>query len=208
MKPHPHPAARQRRTLPRGLTLMEVVIAIAVMAISVPLVFTATTSANSSRRSAEADTRSVWLARETQREIITKWSDEPSISGQSIITTPFGFPQNSPTGEASGDGPGPFTKVLIFGNEGAFISEGSTQDLDAPSLIPGATYLLALHAEPYTPPGIAPTASQPALAKVTIDVLSPATAPPGTPSIDGRPGEPGKRSLHRYTFITTRQGLL
>jgi type II secretory pathway pseudopilin PulG len=169
------------------MTLMEVVIAIAVMAFAVPLIFTAITSANDSRRAAETDTRSVWLARETQREMILKWSEDSTIEAQSIITSSFPFP---------GTGLGTSTATLIFDNEGEFISEGSTSDQDAPSIIPGAVYVVSISAETYTPPGTAAASGQDTLAKVTINVASPAKAPPG------------KRSEYRYIFITTRQGLL
>jgi type II secretory pathway pseudopilin PulG len=170
-----------------GMTLMEVVIAISVMAFAVPLIFTATTSASSSRLAAEADTRSVWLTREVQREIILKWSEDSNIEDQSIITSTFPFP---------GSGLGVSSKTLIFDNAGEFISEGGPSDRENSSVIPGAAYVVFVEAEIYTPPGAVPSSGEDTLARVTIDVSSPAKT------------IPGKRSQYRYIFITTRQGLL
>ena len=170
-----------------GMTLMEVVIAISVMAFAVPLIFTATTAASSSRLAAEADTRSVWLTREGQRQIILKWSDDRRIEGQSIITTDFSFPEAD--AESS-------TKTLIFDNAGKFISEGSEDDQEASSAIAGAAYVVSISAETYTSTGASNTSSEGTLAKVTINVANPAKT------------APGKRSQYRYVFITTREGLL
>ncbi|MGJ8643676.1 MAG: hypothetical protein ACSHX9_09730 [Luteolibacter sp.] len=177
--------ARRGNLVAHGMTLMEVVIAIGVMAFAVPLIFTAISSAAASRLAAEADTRSVWLAREVQREMILKWSEDSNVSDQSVIATSFSFPTT---------GSGDSSKTLIFDNEGEFISEGSTSDQDAPSVIPGATYVISINAEVYTPPGA--STGQDTLARVTIDVANPAKT------------TPGKRSQYRYIFITTRQGLL
>lgn len=187
MKSPAYKPAAKRASIAPGMTLMEVVIAVSVMAFAVPLIFTATTSASRSRLAAEADTRSVWLTREVQREIILKWSDDSNIEEQSIISTSFPFPD-----AGSGDS----TKTLIFNNTGEFVSEGSTSDQDAPSTIPGAAYVVSVKAETYTPPGAAATTGQDTLARVTIDVANPAKT------------IPGKRSQYRYIFITTRQGLL
>ncbi|MEP2776775.1 MAG: hypothetical protein ABJQ29_11305 [Luteolibacter sp.] len=179
--------AEKCRRLAPGMTLMEVVIAIAVMAFAVPLIFTATTSASASRLAAEADTRSVWLAREVQRQMILKWSVDPIVSEVSIIDTAFAFP---------GTSSGASTKTLIFDNEGGFISEGSSSDTDAPSVIPKAAYVVTISAVAYIPSGATASSGQDTLARVTIDVASPAKA------------LPGKRGQYRYIFITTRQGLL
>lgn len=185
MKSAPYRNARKRAFFASGMTLMEVVIAIGIMAFAVPLIFTAISSAGASRLAAEADTRSVWLAREVQRQMLLKWSDDSSVSDQSVITASFPFPQT---------GTGDSTQTLIFDNEGEFVSEGSTSDQEAPSAISGAAYVVTISAEAYTPPGT--TSGQDTLAKVRIDVANPAKT------------APGQRSQYRYVFITTRQGLL
>lgn len=185
MKSAPYSIDRKRAFFASGMTLMEVVIAIGVMAFSVPLIFTAISSAGASRLAAEGDTRSVWLAREIQRQMILKWSEDSNVSNQSLIASPFPFPQA---------GAGESTRTLIFDNEGEFVSEGSTSDQEAPSTIPGAVYVVTISAETYTPPGT--TSGQDILARVSIDIANPART------------APGKRSQYRYVFITTRQGLL
>ncbi len=77
------PRARISRTSRPGMTLMEVVIAIGVVAFVVPLILAATGSAGSSRRDAEADTRSAWIAKEVQRQMILKWSEDQTVEDQS-----------------------------------------------------------------------------------------------------------------------------
>ena len=169
------------------MTLMEVVIAISVMAFAVPLIFTATTSASSSRLAAEADTRSVWLTREVQRQIILKWSEDSTVESQSVITSSFPYPES---------GADTSTATLIFDNTGEFISEGSSTDEEASSTVAGAAYVVSISAETYNPSGTSTTSGQDMLARVTIDIANPAKT------------VPGKRSKYRYIFITTRQGLL
>lgn len=185
MKYTPYSKARSFGFFASGMTLMEVVIAISVMAFAVPVIFTAISSAGTSRLAAEADTRSVWLAREVQRQMILKWSEENQVSDQSVISSSFAFPET---------GAGGSTQTLIFDNDCEFISEGDATDQDAPSAIPRAAYVVTMSAEAYAPPGAA--TGQGTLARVTIDIANPAKA------------EPGKRSQYRYIFITTRQGLL
>ncbi len=60
-----------------GMTLMEVVIAIGVVAFVIPLILAATGSAGNSRRNAEADTHSAWIARDVQQNMIVAWGDHP-----------------------------------------------------------------------------------------------------------------------------------
>ena len=166
----------------RGMTLMEVVIAIGVIAFVIPLILGATGSSGNSRRNAEADTRSVWLAREAQRQVLSKWA-EPAR--ESVIADSIAFPEFSSAASPL---------VLAFDAQGEFIAGGGPQDLSAPSKIPKAAYLVAVHGETYTPPGGAGAAGL--FSQLHIRVLSPAKATPAT------------RSTYRYNLITTRQGTL
>lgn len=166
----------------RGMTLMEVVIAIGVIAFVVPLILAATGSAGDSRRNAGADTRSVWLAREVQRQVLSKWA-EPARD--SVITGSLTFPAFSSQAAPL---------VLAFDAEGEFIAEGSAQDLSAPSKIQKAAYLVAVHGESFTPPGGAGATGLFSL--LQIRVLNPAKA------------SPASRATYRYNLITTRQGTL
>lgn len=174
--------ATNRSAFARGMTLMEVVIAIGVVAFVIPLILAATGSAGNSRRNAEADTRSAWLARNIQQELILSWGENPS---QSIFETSQDFPDLA-TAEAP--------EILLYDADGEFLQKGSSQDFDKPSKVAGATYVVALSADEYRPPGLATTANP--LALVRLRVLHPAKS------------APGKRSTYRYGFITSRHGTL
>lgn len=164
-----------------GMTLMEVVIAIGVVAFVIPLILAATGSAGDSRRSAEADTRSVWLARQVQQEVLSKWAEPPRSS---VIESAIAFPAF-----ASADSP----EVLAYDTGGVFLAKGSAADLTAPSKVPNAAYLVAVHAEAYEPVGVPAVPGK--LAMLHIRVIHPAKA------------APGGRSTYRYNLVTPRQGI-
>jgi type II secretory pathway pseudopilin PulG len=166
----------------RGMTLSEVVIALGVVAFVVPLILAATGSANSSRLSAEADTRSAWLAREVQREITSAWS---APAPQTHFGTALSFPVF-----ATANAP----EILAYDADGRFIEKGAPKDLTAASLTPNAAYLVAVHGEAHIPPNLAIGTNT--LSQLTIRVLHPAKA------------TPAKRSDLRYQIITPRQGSL
>jgi type II secretory pathway pseudopilin PulG len=167
-----------------GMTLMEVVIALGVMAFVIPIVLTATGSANISRLSAEADTRSAWLAREVQREIITAWT-VPAPTPASAFGAALAFPVfATPTAP----------EILAYDSDGNFLAKGTAADLTAASKIPKASYLVAVHGEVHRPPNLA--AGPDTLSLLTIRVLHPAKAPAA------------KRSDLRYQIISPRQGTL
>ena len=172
--------AGKRRILP-GMTLMEVVIALGVVAFVIPVILTIMASSGDSLRNAEADTRSVWLARAVQREVLSKWAQPER---ESVITGSLAFPAF-----ASGAEP----LVLAFDGEGKFISEGAAADLSTSSKIPGATYLVSVYAEAHAPAGLAVATGT--FSILHIRVLHPAKSPPA------------KRSTFRYNLITTRQGI-
>ena len=162
---------------------MEVVIAIGIVAFVVPVILTATAAASKSRMSAEADTLSAWLIKDVYREILSKWADPVR---ESSINTDIGFPvfadQDTPI-------------VLAYDSDGNFIEEGSVSDIDSPSLIPDAAYLVAIYGEAYTPPNLA-SANPTPLSLVRIRVLHPAKS------------TPANRSEFRYKLLTYRQGSL
>ncbi|QTN32984.1 type II secretion system protein [Akkermansiaceae bacterium] len=166
----------------RGMTLMEVVIAIGLVAFVVPIILTMTATTGNNRRNAEADTRSAWLAREVQRQVLSKWAEPVR---ESFITASPGFPAFA--SEAS-------PLVLAFDSAGTFISEGGAQDLSASSKIPKASYLVTVYGEAHTPAG---TGNAPDLfSLLRIRILHPAKSAPAA------------RSVFRYNLITTRQGTL
>jgi type II secretory pathway pseudopilin PulG len=165
-----------------GMTLTEVVIALGVVAFVIPVILATTGNANLSRLGAEADTRSAWLARETQREIISAWADP---AAESVFGASLDFPEF-----ASGSSP----EILAYDSDGNFLAKGTPQDLTGPSKIPKATYLVAVHSELHRPANLAPDSNS--LSLIRIRVLHPAKA------------SPAKRSDLRYHLISPRQGTL
>jgi type II secretory pathway pseudopilin PulG len=116
------------------MTLMEVVIAIGVVAFVVPLVMAVTTSVGRTRGQAEADTRSAWLARQVQQQVAAAWAQPPQPTDWLQV---LDLPQAA---EA------PETAVLLFDGEGRFLVEGDATDLDAPVMIEGAEFVVQLSA--------------------------------------------------------------
>lgn len=165
-----------------GMTLMEVVIALGVVAFVIPIVLTATGSANISRLSAEADTRSAWLAREVQREIISAWSvPTPASAFGAALAFPVFATATAP-------------EILAYDSDGNFLAKGSAADLTAASKIPKASYIVAVHGEAHRPPNLA--AGPDTLSLLTIRVLHPAKS------------AAAKRTDLRYQIISPRQGTL
>jgi len=164
------------------MTLMEVVIAIGVVAFVVPIILAATGSAGSSRRNAEADTRSAWIARQVQQELIVSWGEFPA---ESVFKENKNFP--SFASKASPD-------VLLYDSGGEFVSKGSSTDLTKASQVPDASYVVAIYAEEYNPPNLTATANP--LCILRIQVIHPAKS------------SKGSRSTYRYNLITSKQGTL
>jgi len=135
---------------------MEVVIALGIIGFVLPLIIAAMASTGNDRRKAEAETRSTWMMRNIQREIIAKWSDPPL---ETKISSEFAFPI------------GPAHKsevVMIFDREGTFLTLGSADDLSSRCNIADATFVANVTA----------TAHTGSIARVSITVSQPAKAPP------------------------------
>jgi hypothetical protein len=165
-----------------GMTLMEVVIALGVVAFVIPLILAATGSANISRLSAEADTRSAWLAREVQREIISAWSvPAPTSAFGASLTFPVFATATAP-------------EILAYDSERNFLAEGTAADLTGPSTIAKASYIVAVHGEAHHPPNLA--ADPNTLSLLIIRVLHPAKS------------AAAKRTDLRYQIISPRQATL
>lgn len=164
-----------------GMTLMEVVIAIGVVAFVIPLILAATGSAGNSRRNAEADTHSAWIARDVQQNMIVAWGDHPEASGfKESLSFPVLGTENTP-------------EIFIYKSDGTFLEKGSQSDFTASSQVTDAAYVVAVHA--VLPPANVPAAAN-SLSLLSIRVLHPAKAAPST------------RSTYRYNVITTKQGTL
>ncbi len=166
-----------------GMTLMEVVIAIGVVGFVVPIILTATASTASSRLSAEADTRSAWLAKDVRRELLSEWAGLDSV-----ITTEVDFPVFASESDPL---------VFAYDSDGNFLEEGDASDINSPSKIQKAAYLVTIYGEAHTPPNmtVVPPAEAP-LSLLRIRVLHPAKS------------APVNRSDLRYNVLTYRQGSL
>ena len=153
---------RAKRHRHRGLTLMEAVIALGVIAVAVPLILAATTSGARTRVQAESDTRSAWLAQDLQRQLTDSWKNIPSPA---FVKKPI-FPQFS-----SQENP----TVILYDNEGAFLAVGTPEDYTKGSTNPKAVYLIALHGVSQTAYNI--TGGGDSMSRVTISVENSARAP-------------------------------
>lgn len=163
----------------RGLTLMEAVVAIGVIAVAVPLILSATAVSTRTRTNAETDTRSTWLARTVQQELTAAWRDLPSP----LFPTKPAFPNlGSPTAP----------EVLLFDADGQFLARGTGDDfLNGVRGNPRAVYLVSLHARKQNPANL--TSNEDLLSHVEITVAHPAQGP-----------QP-KRITCSYTLLIPRQ---
>ncbi len=169
-----------------AMTLMEVVIAIGIVGFVVPIILTATASTTSSRLSAEADTRSAWLAEEVQQNLIAHWNSRelisPTPSGVTIPSTPFG-PISSPV-------------VFTYDANGNLLAVDNSTDPEQASTVQNAVYQVAVTAEA-PPTQVIPQPPAPTnLIFLRIRVLHPAKS------------TSGNRSDLRYNVLTTREGTL
>jgi type II secretory pathway pseudopilin PulG len=112
-----------------GMTLAEVVIAISILAFSIPLILAATGAAHRSRQATEADTRSAWLIRDVQRNIINGWSQK---SQNENFVVSLNFPEvGAPKANVE----------LVYKQDGTLILDHDVKN---------AVYLVTIEAEPYS----------------------------------------------------------
>lgn len=156
---HPSPSTRRKY---RGLTLMEAVIAIGIVAVAVPLILAATSAASKSRINSEADTRSAWIAKETQRQLTDAWRGMPNT----YFSTKPAFPTFSSETEPL---------VLLFNQSAGLIGPGNPEIYATGSSNPEAYYMVTVHGEAAIPS----TADQAdnSLSKVSISVEHSAKSP-------------------------------
>lgn len=134
----------------RGMTLAEVVLAIAIIGFAIPLITAGMTSAQHTRQAAEADTRSAWLVRDAQRRMIRLWAETAdSKSGE----TSFTFPSANSEGSSL---------ELFYDRSGTLLSE-----------IAPAIYRVTVDAKPHEHLGNS------VLAWITVEIQYPANAPTG-----------------------------
>jgi hypothetical protein len=137
----------------RGTTLTEVVIAITVMAFSIPFILSAKVGSLQSRQNSEADTRSVWIVGDVKRRIINDWA---SVSQRSHADKTLIFPSLEKPKS---------TMKMFFDQQGSLIEEDSDK----------AVYLVSVEATPYLPTQYQSNYSP--LARIKIEIQHPAKAP-------------------------------
>ncbi|WP_386818075.1 type IV pilus modification PilV family protein [Luteolibacter algae] len=166
----------------QGMTLMEVVIAIAVVAFVVPIIIAATGVTSRSRSQAEADTRSAWIVRKIQQEISAKWA-EPMH--KSFISADFKFPEGA--GETS-------SAILLFDKEGKFLEEGNDQAFEKSLENTEAVYVVKVSAERYGQVENRRVHPKGGFSLMRIEVAHPAKSAVSA------------RDVYRYQYVRSRGG--
>jgi hypothetical protein len=112
----------------RGTTLTEVVIAVSVIAFSVPLILAATGGAHQSRQDAEVDTRSAWIVGDVKRRIINEWASaiQRTDEKESLIFPSIETPRS--------------TMEIYYDQQGSLIEQDDEK----------AVYMVSVEASPYT----------------------------------------------------------
>lgn len=131
----PLPSSRRKH---RGLTLMEAVIAIGIVAVAVPLILAATSAATKSRINSEADTRAAWIAKEMQRQLTDAWRDLPNT----YFSTKPAFPAFSSDTEPL---------VFLFNQSAGLIGPGNAESYASGSKNPDAYYMVTVYGEAAIP---------------------------------------------------------
>ena len=145
----------------RGLTLMEAVIAKGVIAFALPLIVAATSQSAKTRISAEADTRSAWLAQDVQRQLIDRWNDRTSVAFAAKPQFPDFASATTPI-------------VILYDNDGVFIQEGTPLEFANGSTNERASYLVTVYGVGTTPNNLTTTENN--LSRVIISVENSAKA--------------------------------
>ncbi len=140
---------------------METVLAVGLVAVTVPILFGALAAAHQLRRHAEEDTLACGLARRVHDELRLAWSGQASWFRDEVPAFPsFG-------GELGGIG-------LLFDNDGAFVRRTTAAEITGGIRDAQAGYLVTVEGTPHQSPGM--TCQDP-LSKVRVVVGSPARAP-------------------------------
>lgn len=149
---------RNFHCLRRAFTLMEVVIALLVTALTIPLLLGALGTSAQSRQDMAADTTSAWIARNARDEFLRKWEQDGTLV------------EPIPEGRATTP-----ALVLLYSSDGALLAQGSGNELHHPCHLPDAFFVAAIYATPHLPGN--GTATEFPLAAVSMRVAYPAKAP-------------------------------
>lgn len=80
----------KNRTWKSGMTLMEIMVAIAIIAFTVPLIFAALGASSESRRSSDNETRAAWLAERVDDDVARGWAGEGLFFSGELSYPDFG----------------------------------------------------------------------------------------------------------------------
>lgn len=157
-----------------GMTLIEVVVALGVIAFAIPAIFAMIGATGTKRRDIEADTRAAWLAREVQREVFSAWARpvRSSLFDAELNFPEFGTKENP--------------EILLYDGEGNFLKKGNSSALQNPCHGARAVYVVTVYATKLE------HESFEKLSHVWLRVLHPAQA------------QAQKRSHYAYHWLSTQ----
>ncbi|MEO8616611.1 MAG: hypothetical protein ABI600_15820 [Luteolibacter sp.] len=164
-----------------GMTLMETVIAIGVIAVAIPLILAASTASLTDRRNAEADTRAAWLSKDVENQIAALWATPRRYSylPQSLtLRFPDIGTEKDPT-------------LLIYDRDAKFVSEGSKSDLQSGVKAQAAQFLVTIYSKSQITNNL--TSSTTELSRIYIQVQYPAKSPPAN------------RQSSEFSLVTPKQ---
>lgn len=142
------------------MTLMETVIALALIGVVIPMILASTAGSLGTNRDSEADTRAAVFAAEFRDDLVAGWKGEGQYFDSILAYPDFG-----------GDGD---VEAFAFLADGAF--KGRISDAEYESGVRGAAYIVRVRGEEYAVGAPAPRA----VSRVTITVETPAVAPSQT----------------------------
>jgi len=174
----PHPPKRHFKKN-RGLTLMETVIAVGIIAFAVPIILATTSNSTKIRRDAEGETRASWIVTDLQRMLTESWRNIP----HEALTPAPPFPDF-----ASEEAP----LVFHYDIDGRFLQTGTTSDVQNGSKLPRSVYLVTLYGTGQDPQNFLPVQPK-QLSLVTVDIHYPSAAPRA------------KRQISSYNVMIPRQ---
>jgi len=165
----------------KGMTLLETVIAIGVIAVAVPLVLAATGASMADRMNAEADTKSAWLAKNVEEQVAAIWAT-PRQPSDLPKTLNLDFPVTGTEADPV---------VLIYDQDLNFVAEGGSSDFKSGSKLANARFLVAIHSTAQAPGNL--TTTSPEMARLFLRIESPAKAPDK------------KRQSNKYSILMPKQ---
>jgi type II secretory pathway pseudopilin PulG len=174
----PYPK-KHRSQKSRGLTLMETVIAVGVIAFAVPIILATSNNSTKIRRDAEAETRATWIVTDVQRMLTESWRNIPHEALNPAPAFPDFASQQAPI-------------VFYYDVDGRFLQVGAASDLETGTKFPRAVYLVTLYGIGQDPQNFLPVQPK-QLSLVTIEIQQPAAAPQG------------KRQISSFNVMIPRQ---